>query len=104
MKDFRLDRKAEPKYILDVKTQTTRETVGEEVHDVETYSVKFADGRVFKNILVDDANLQKIIAQQEKQAKRKSNSACACCKNTTPPRISFCKPKRRLRKRKPLNG
>ena len=50
MKDFRLDRKAEPKYILDVKTQTTRETVGEEVHDVETYSVKFADGRVFKNI------------------------------------------------------
>ena len=69
MKDFRLDRKAEPKYILDVKTQTTRETVGEEVHDIETYSVKFADGRVFKNILVDDANLQKIIAQQEKQAK-----------------------------------
>lgn len=69
MKDFRLDRKAEPKYILDVKTQTSRETMGEEVHEVETYSVKFADGRVFKNILVDETNLQKIIAQQEKQAK-----------------------------------
>lgn len=69
MKDFRLDRKAEPKYILDVKTQTSREQVGEEIQEVETYSVRFADGRVFKNILVDDENLQKIIAQQEKQAK-----------------------------------
>ena len=69
MKDFRLDRKADPKYILDVTTSkdTTRTEDGKKVQ--ETLSVKFADGRVFKNVNFDEENIAKIIAQQEKQAK-----------------------------------
>ena len=56
MKDFRLDRKADPKYILNVTTSkdTTRTEEGKKVQ--ETLSVKFADGRVFKNVNFDCKN------------------------------------------------
>ena len=69
MKYYRLDRKADPKYILDVITSkdTIRTEDGKKVQ--ETLSVKFADGRVFKNVNYDEENIAKIIAQQEKQAK-----------------------------------
>ena len=70
MKDFRLDRKAEPKYILDVKTEEEI-VVGENdsKETRETLSIVFADGRVFRNVEYSEENLKKIIDQQEKQAK-----------------------------------
>ena len=70
MKDFRLDRKADPKYIVDVKT-TMVETAAEndQTEQTEALSIVFADGRVFKNVVYSEENLAKIIAQQEKQAK-----------------------------------
>lgn len=67
MKDYRLDRKADPNYIVDVTSKTSGAVDGKKV---ETLSVKFADGRVFKNIVCDENNIDKIIKQQEKQAKK----------------------------------
>lgn len=69
MKDFRVKRDEEPKYILDVKTeeQTFGENDSQETR--ETLSIIFADGRVFRNIEYSEANLKKIIEQQEAQAK-----------------------------------
>lgn len=69
MKDFRLDRKADPKYILDVKTSKDKIQTEEGAKSQETLSVRFADGRVFKNIHYSEENISKIIDQQEKQAK-----------------------------------
>lgn len=64
MKDYRLDQKADPDYIVSVKekksTQDAKNT---------TLEVKFADGRKFKNIIANDVNISKIIEQQELQAK-----------------------------------
>ncbi|MBQ2910577.1 MAG: hypothetical protein IJE53_07190 [Bacilli bacterium] len=68
MKDFRLDRKADPKYILDVKPVKNRPTAeGEEAR--ETLTITFADGRKFDNIEYSAENIQTIIAQQERQAR-----------------------------------
>ena len=70
MKDFRLDRKADPKYILDVKPQEEiRTTADNQTETTETLSIVFADGRVFNNVEYSEENIKKIVAQQEKQAK-----------------------------------
>lgn len=69
MKDFRLDRKAEPKYILDVKTDTETTVAEDDSRETtETLRVVFADGRVFNNLEYSEENIKKIIEQQEKQA------------------------------------
>lgn len=69
MKDFRLDRKAEPKYILDVKTGTETIVAEDDSKETrETLRVVFADGRVFNNLEYSEENLKTIIEQQETQA------------------------------------
>ena len=68
MKDFRLDRKAEPKYILDIDTKVEKVKTEEGTQTEETLSVRFADGRVFRNIHYSEDNIQKVIEQQERQA------------------------------------
>ena len=66
MKDFRLERKANPKYILNVEPVTGPATESGEPE--ELLEVTFADGRVFRNIRSTDENIATIVAQQEKQA------------------------------------
>lgn len=67
MKDYRLDRKANPDYILDVKTRVIKPET-EEGKETEVLSVVFADGRVFKNVRYDQENMDTIIQQQNEQA------------------------------------
>lgn len=68
MKDFRLDRKADRDYILDVKTRESRPTVeGQET--TEELLITFADGRVFRDVQFNEESIRKIIKQQEAQAK-----------------------------------
>lgn len=59
MRDYRLKKKED--YISKVKSDTLKD-------GTEVLNIKFADGRVFKNILYDKENMQKIVEQQEKQA------------------------------------
>lgn len=70
MKDFRLDRKAEQKYILGVTESTKKVASKQGPIEIDTLSVKFASGKVFKNISYTEENLQKIINKQERQAKK----------------------------------
>ena len=62
MKDFRINKDEQKDYIIDV-LRTKKSEKG-----VETLEVKFADGRVFKNIVCNNDNLSKIIAKLEEQA------------------------------------
>ena len=59
MKDYRLKKNGD--YISKVTSDTLKD-------GTEVLNVEFADGRVFKNILYDKENMQKIVEQQEKQA------------------------------------
>lgn len=59
LKNYITDGKGEEKYILEVIKNSNG-----------TLTIKFADGRVFRNILACDDNIAKIIATQEEQAKR----------------------------------
>ena len=59
MKDYRINKKGD--YIKTINQRTLSD--GTEVLDV-----KFADGRVFKRVLCNKENMQKIVNQQEKQA------------------------------------
>ena len=68
MKDYRLNKKEQPAYIIKAVPVTL--TVGEngKTDDVQTLEVHFADGKVFKNVKHDKENLDKIIKCQEEQA------------------------------------
>lgn len=59
MKDYRIDKKGD--YITTISSNTLSD-------GTETFDVKFADGRIFKNVLCNKNNLQKIVEQQDKQA------------------------------------
>ena len=69
MKDYRLDRKAEPNYILGV-TRKDHEVVDEAGKPISTLHVRFADGRTFKKLVCNEENVAKVIKQQEEQAKK----------------------------------
>lgn len=68
MKDFRLDRKADRDYILDVNTRENKPTV-EGGESTEELLITFADGRVFRDVQFNEESIRKIIKQQEAQAK-----------------------------------
>ena len=59
MRDYRLKKKGD--YIRKVTSNTLKD-------GTEVVNIHFADGRVFKNILYDKDNMQKIVDKQEKQA------------------------------------
>ena len=59
MKDYRIAKKGD--YITTISSNTLSD-------GTETFDVKFADGRIFKNVLCNKNNLQKIVEQQDKQA------------------------------------
>lgn len=59
MKDYRKDKKGD--YITTIKQKTLDD-------ETEVLDVIFADGRVFKNVLCNKKNMQKIVEQQERQA------------------------------------
>ena len=64
MKDFRINKKENNNYIVDVRRTGNSNSEG-----IETLEVEFADGRVFKNIACCDENMSKIVVQLENQAK-----------------------------------
>lgn len=67
MRDYRLNRKQQPDYIIEAIPKTS---VFEEAGETETYDtldIKFADGKVFKNVMYDEENLKKIEDRQEQQ-------------------------------------
>jgi len=59
MKNYITDKKGEEQFIREVKKGTNG-----------TLTLKFADGKVFKNITACDENINKIIETQEAQAKK----------------------------------
>ncbi len=59
MKDYSLNEKEQQDFILNVYQQ-----------DNNTYTIVFADGRVFENVEVCDENFEKLTVAQEEQAKR----------------------------------
>lgn len=59
MRDYRL--KKNGYYISKVTSDTLKD-------GTEVLNIKFADGRVFKNVLYDKENMTKIVEQQERQA------------------------------------
>ena len=58
MKNYIVDKKGEEKFIREVKKCSNG-----------TLTLKFADGKVFKNVTACDENINKIIETQEAQAK-----------------------------------
>ncbi len=67
MKDYSLNKKEQKAYITDIKLVEDRE-------GNESYEVTFADGRVFRNIEVDEENLAKIESKMQLQAKSGLNN------------------------------
>ena len=68
MKDYRLKKSEQLDYIVEVRPSEAFTLDGQD-EAYEAFEVKFADGRVFKNILVDKENVAKVIQKQEEQAK-----------------------------------
>lgn len=68
MKDYRVNKKEQPAYIIEAVPGTYTVQEKGKTADVETLEVHFADGKVFKNVKYDKENLDKIIKRQEEQA------------------------------------
>lgn len=68
MRDYRLNRKQQPNYIIEARPNMVVINEGNEVQETETLDIYFADGKVFKNVRYDEENLKKIADRQEQQA------------------------------------
>ncbi len=69
MRDYRLNKKDQPAYILEAVPNTT--VIADEsgkTEEEKTLDVHFADGKVFRNVKYDKDNIKKIVDTQEAQA------------------------------------
>lgn len=69
MLDFRLNKNEQPDYILRTEPNqvTMPETEEQEFETVDTLDVHFGDGRVFKNLVYNQENIEKINKKLEEQ-------------------------------------
>lgn len=69
MKDYRVNKKNNNDYIVDVtKVKTPVEAKDGKKTSKITLNIKFADGKVFQNIRYDEGNVAKITSQLDQQA------------------------------------